>query len=70
MEFRESGALKKCALMAERMTYQAMIAASPLTPSNSSRGMHVSRKIYFTSLPFQPHVLNFKANMGISLTSK
>ena len=51
------------------MTYHAMMAASPLIPSRSNRGIQVSRKINLISLPFQPQVLNFRANMGISATS-
>ena len=51
------------------MTYHAMTAARPLTPNSTSNGMQQRIKIYFTSLPFQPHVLNFKANMGISAMS-
>ena len=43
-----------------------MIAARPLTPKKSSRGMHERIKMYLISLPFQPQVLNLRANMGIS----
>ena len=50
--------------MEERMTYHAMMMAMPVTWKHSSRGMHVSRKMYFISLPFHPHVLNFNANIG------
>ena len=46
--------------------YHAMMAARPLTPKKSSSGMHERMKMYFISLPFQPQVLNFRANMGIS----
>jgi hypothetical protein len=52
------------------MTYHAIIAAKPLTPSRSSKGMQERMKIYLISLPFQPHVLNFRANMGISAMSR
>ena len=60
-----------CLLVAmDKMTYHAMMAAKPLTPNRSSRGIHERIKMYLISLPFQPQVLNFRANMGISATSR
>lgn len=38
-------------------------------PKMMSSGTQVIRKMYLTSLPFHPHCLNLRANIGISLTS-
>jgi len=50
------------------MTYHAIMIANPVRPNIASKGIQVSRKIYFTWLPFQPHSLNLSANIGISET--
>jgi len=54
----------------ESRIYHAMTAANPLICRNASKIMLVSRKMYFTSLPFHPQVLNFRANMGISAINR
>ena len=50
------------------MTYHAIMIAKPVRPNIASKGIQVSRKMYFTWLPFQPHSLNLSANIGISET--
>ena len=55
-----------CFVMTDRMTYHAIITAIPVMPNNNRIGTHVRMKIYLISLPFHPHCLNFRANMGIS----
>ena len=52
----------------ESTTYQAIITASPLIPNDINKGTQVIRNTYLISFPFQPHVLNFRANIGISAT--
>ena len=52
----------------DRITYHAMMMANDEMPKMATNGMHVMRKIYFTSFPFHPHCLNFNANIGISET--
>ena len=43
--------------------------AKAVMPKKSSSGTQLTMKIYFTSLPFHPQCLNFRANMGSSATS-
>ena len=46
-----------------------MMAAKPLVPSSMISNRLLMANMYFTSLPFQPQCLNFKANIGISAMS-
>ena len=50
------------------MTYMIMIKAKEVMPKRTNSKMDSPAKQYFNSLPFQPHCLNLRANMGISQT--
>ena len=52
----------------DNTTYHAMIMAKAVIPKIDNKGIQDKRNIYFISLPFQPHCLNFKANIGTSAT--
>ena len=51
------------------MIYHKMIAANPLMPKKTNKGMHTIKKIKLTLLSFQDKLLNLRENMGISDTN-
>ena len=46
-----------------------MMAAKPLVPSRMISNRLLMANMYYTSLPFQPQCLNFRANIGSSAIS-
>ena len=48
------------------MIYHKMIAANPLMPKKTNKGIHTIKKIKLTLLSFQDKFLNLRENIGIS----
>ena len=54
----------------DMMTYRGMIRQKlPMNPDHAMMATHSAMNMYFISLPFHPHCLNLRANIGSSATS-
>lgn len=61
---------RRKARAAERIMYTKMMAQKLCSgPKATMHATEKAAKRYFTSLPFHPHCLNLRANMGSSHTS-